>query len=147
MTIHDLDHVSGPQPARLRAQGRLTGLLALLSLGALGLAGCPRLPAFIGGKDGLLGELRSSLAKGRPLVAEAGKRCPLTPQPSACATAAKELEASLDDAEQLLQVAGACQGDDARVCLTEAQVAAAALVPQVTERVLRLASLTAPGAR
>jgi hypothetical protein len=147
MTTHDLDHVAGQRPARLRAHGRLAGLLALLSLGALGLAGCPRLPAFLGGKEGPLDELRSYLAKGRPLVAEAGKRCPLTPEPSACATAAKELEASLADAEQLLQVAGACQGDAARVCLAEAQVTAVALVPRVAERVLRLTSLMAPGAR
>jgi hypothetical protein len=110
----------------------LAGLLALLSLGALGLAGCPRLPAFLGGKDGTLDELRSCLA---PLVAEAGKLCRLTPEPSACATAAKELEASLDDAEQLLRVVGACRGDDARVCLMDAQAAAAALVPRVAERV------------
>ncbi|MCU0659544.1 MAG: hypothetical protein MUF64_31050 [Polyangiaceae bacterium] len=107
MTTHDLDHVAGQRPARLRAHGRLAGLLALLSLGALGLAGCPRLPAFLGGKEGPLDELRSYLAKGRPLVAEAGKRCPLTP----------------------------------------AQVTAVALVPRVAERVLRLTSLMAPGAR
>jgi hypothetical protein len=147
MTTHDLRHVSGQRPARLRAHGRLAGLLALLSLGALGLAGCLRLLALHGGRGGPLDELRSYLATGRPLVAEAGRLCPLTPEPSACATAARELEASLADVEQALHAAGACQGDGARVCLAEARVAAAALAPRVAERVLRLASLTAPGAR
>ncbi len=80
-------------------------------------------------------------------MAEAGKRCPLAPDPVACATAAKELEASLAEVEQLLHTAETCRGDTAPVCLTEAQVAAAALVPRVAERVLRLASLTAPRAR
>lgn len=147
MTTHDLDRVSGSRPARLRANGRLGGLLALLLLSALGLAGCLRLLALHGGRGGPLDELRSYLSTGRPLLAEAGKRCPLTPEPSACATAAREHEASLADVGQVLHAAGACQGDNARVCLAEAQVAAAALVPPVAERVLRLVSLTARGAR
>lgn len=109
---------------------------------ALALCGCrPHAPSSADEVDDRLAEVRLLLAAARPLVEASESLCRESSAPEACATAAREVAASLTDADQLLGAVEACTGDDKVTCQREASRAAAEAGPRLALRLARLAVL------
>jgi hypothetical protein len=109
-----------------------SGLALLVVL----LAGACRPPTVPSADE--LGQLRLLVAAARPMAEAAAAVCVAASQPDHCADMAWEVEASLADADQLLDAAEACSGEDRPACLAELQVSALEVAPRLAERLARL---------